>query len=144
MSDQTLNLIIAAALLLHGLGHGGALGALIWIARRPGADTGGWRAARSWLLPSLAPPSATRLASTFWVLALIGFVAAGLAFLGILLPGAVWIPLAIVAALVSILGIVLFIGTWPAFNTVAALAMDLAVLVALLALRWPSASTLGS
>lgn len=144
MSDQTLQLTIAAALLLHGLGHGGALGALVWIGRRPGADTGDWRAARSWLLPSLAPSSATRLASLFWTLAMIGFVAAGLACLGILLPGAVWMSLAIVSALVSILGIVLFIGTWPAFNTVAALAMNLAVLVALLALRWPPPSTFGS
>ena len=37
---ETKTLVIAAALLLHGLGHGGALGALIWIKFRPGDDTG--------------------------------------------------------------------------------------------------------
>lgn len=31
MSDQSIKLIAAGALLLHGLGHGGALGALAWI-----------------------------------------------------------------------------------------------------------------
>ena len=53
MSDQIIKLVIGGVLLLHGLGHGGAIGALIWIGRRPGTDTGGWRAARSWLFPSL-------------------------------------------------------------------------------------------
>jgi hypothetical protein len=38
---------------------------------------------------------------------------------------------------------VLFIGTWPAFNTVAALGMDVAVLVALLGMRWPPETMLG-
>jgi hypothetical protein len=40
-------------------------------------------------------------------------------------------------------GIVLFIGTWPAFNTVAALGMDVAVLVALLGMRWPPETMFG-
>ncbi len=33
MSAQAIKILIAAALSLHGLGHGGALGALIWIGR---------------------------------------------------------------------------------------------------------------
>jgi len=47
MSDQTIKLIAAGVLLLHGLGHGGALGALAWIRLRPGTITGDWHAARS-------------------------------------------------------------------------------------------------
>ena len=132
MSDQLLKLIVAGALLLHGLGHGGAVGALIWIDRRPGADTGGWLAARSWLFPSLAAPTASMVATVFWVVALVGFVAVAMSFWGILLPAGVWRPVAVVSAAVSILGILLFIGTWPAFNTLAALGMNVAVLVALL------------
>ncbi len=144
MSDQLLKLIVAGALLLHGLGHGGAIGALIWIDHRPGTNTGGWLAARSWLLPSLAAPTANTVAKVFWVVALVGFVAAAMSFWGILLPAEVWRPVATVSAAVSILGILLFLGTWPAFNTLAALGMNVAVLVALLWLDWPPRALFGN
>ncbi len=137
MSDQTIRLIITGVLVLHGLGHGGALGALIWIGRSPGTDTGGWLAARSWLFPSLASGAATRVASIFWILSLIGFVMAALSFWGIFVPGDAWRQLAVTFAVVSILGIVLFFGTWPTFNTLAALGVNVAVLVTQLWLHWP-------
>ena len=143
MSDQTLKLIITGALAVHGLGHGGAVGALAWIAARPGTDTGAWRAAQSWLLPGLSAETATVVASAFWIASLLGFVAAALGFSGILVPADAWRPLATIAAVVSIVGIVLFIGTWPAFNTVAALGMNVAVLVALLGMRWPPETMFG-
>ena len=143
MSDQTLKIIITGALALHGFGHGGAVGALAWIAARPSTDTGAWRAAQSWLLPGLSAETATAAASAFWIASLIGFVAAALGFLGILVPADAWRPLAVVAAVVSMVGIVLFIGTWPAFNTVAALGVNVAVLVALLWLYWPPQATFG-
>jgi hypothetical protein len=138
MSDQMLKLMIAGALLVHGLGHGGALGALIWIGLRPGTDTDGWRAARSWLFSSASASTATTVASVFWILSLLGFATAALSFWGVLMPGEAWRPLAIASAMVSIVGIALFFGTWPMFNTLAAMAMNIAVLVALLWLRWPS------
>lgn len=143
MSDPTIKLIIVGALALHGLGHGGALGALVWIGARPGTDTGAWRAARSWLVPSLPAETATIVAGVFWILSLVGFVAAALAFWGVLLPGEAWRPLAVVSAIVSLLGIVLFMGTWPAFNTLAALGVNVVVLVALLGLRWPPETMFG-
>lgn len=143
MPDSIVRLVIVGALALHGLGHGGALGALIWIGARPGSDTGGWRAARSWLATGLPASTATTVASTFWIVSLIGFVAAALAFSGIVIPGEAWRPLAVVSALVSMVGIVLFWGTWPLFNTFAALAMNVAVLVALLGLHWPPEALLG-
>ena len=143
MSDQMIKLVIAGALLLHGLGHGGALGALVWIGARPGTDTGGWQAARSWLATGLPAGTATTVASAFWIASLIGFAVAALGFWGIGLPGDAWRPLAAVSALVSMVGIVLFFGTWPMFNTIAALAVNVAVLVALLALRWPPETMFG-
>ncbi|HVB64064.1 MAG TPA: hypothetical protein VNE17_04985 [Nitrolancea sp.] len=133
MSDQKVKQIVATALLLHGFGHGGALIAINWIQKHPGSGTGGWHAARSWLLPSLSAGTATFVASIFWVLALCGFVAAALSLWDIFLPGGAWRSMAVTSAIVSIVGILLFIGTWPAFNTAAALGMDVAVLVALLA-----------
>ncbi len=79
MSDQLVRVVCLGALLLHGLGHGGALGAIAWIRLRPNTNSGAWTAARSWLVPSLAPATATLVASVFWVVALAGFVATALA-----------------------------------------------------------------
>jgi hypothetical protein len=129
---QTIQPALPAVLLLHGLGHGGAIAALAWIAARPGGPTGDWHAARSWLLSGLSPDAATAVACTFWALSLAGFVAAGLALAGILVPADALRPLALVSAIVSLAGIGLFLGTWPAFNTVAAIAVNVGVLVALL------------
>jgi hypothetical protein len=134
VSDQAVRVVWFGVLLVHGLGHFGALAALAWLAARPGTSTGAWTAARSWLVPSLAPGTATILASAFWIAALVGFVAAALLFwFG---SGDAWQPLAIASAVISTLGIVLFFGTWPMFNTVAALGVNAVVLVALLVLHW--------
>ena len=142
MSDQTIKIVVSAVLLLHGLGHGGALGALIWVKFRP-EDAGAWQAARSWLFPSLPAVTATAVASIFWVLSLVGFVAAALSFWGVLVPGDAWRQLAVASAIVSILGITLFLGTWPTFNTLAALAVNIAALVTQLWLRWPPQTMFG-
>ena len=144
MSADTARGLIFAALMIHGFGHGGALGALAWIALRPGDPTGGWQAARSWLMPALPMATATSVASGFWLISMVGFVAAALSFWGIVLPGEAWRPLAIGSAIVSLVGITLFFGTWPPFNTLAALAVNVAVLVSLLWLRWPAEAALGS
>ena len=137
MSPDLTKAVIAGILLLHGFGHGGALGALLWIGFRPGDETGGWKAARSWILPSIPPEAATGIASAFWILSLIGFVAAALAFLGIVLPTDAWPTIAVGSAIVSLTGTVFVFGTWPPFNTVAALAVNLAVLVTQLVVHWP-------
>lgn len=138
MSADTARGLVFGALVIHGLGHGGALGALIWMALRPSDPTGGWQAARSWLLPALPAATATPIAGAFWVVAMLGFVVAALSFWGIGLPGEAWRSLAIGSAIVSLVGITLFFGTWPPFNTLAALAVNIAVLVSLLWLRWPA------
>ena len=135
MSAQTIKLFIAGVLLLHGLGHVGALGALV--AQGRVVSTGSWLRARSWLFPSLAASVATTVASIFWVLSTIGFVAAAMSFWGVLVPGDAWRQLAVASSIVSALGIVLFFGTWPTFNTLAALAVNIAVLVTQLWLHWP-------
>jgi hypothetical protein len=137
MPDQIITIIISAVLLLHGLGHGGAIGALMWVEARPGSDTSGWLAARSWLLPSLSRKNARTLAIIFWIVSLMGFLAAVLAFLGILLPQAFWRQISVGSAIVSTLGIVLFLGTWPSFNTLAALGVNMVVFITQIWLRWP-------
>jgi len=135
MPPQTIKLLIAGLLFLHGIAHLGALAALL--VNRAGSDTDGWLPARSWLSPSLAPGAATTVALTFWVLSAIGFVAAALSFWGLLIPGDLWRQLAVASSIVSATGIALFLGTWPVFNTTAALGVNIAVLVALVWLHWP-------
>ena len=144
MPDQTIKLVAAGVLLLHGLGHGGALAALAWIRLRPGTPTGYWVAARSWLAPSLRADTATTLASVFWAVSLLGFVIAAMSFWGVVVPRGVWQLVAVASALVSMAGIACFFGTWPMFNTIAALAVNVAVLAAVLWLRWPPDAVLGS
>lgn len=141
MSPQTIKILTVCVLLLHGLGHGGAIGALLAIDR--GVPGGKWLAAHSWLFPRLAPQAARIIAIIFWVLSLLGFVAAALSFWGYLLPGDLWRPLALIFAFISFLGITLFWGSWPMFNTLAAQAVNLAVIVTQLWLHWPPLAMFG-
>ena len=71
------------------------------------------RRASPQLLPSLASPIATALATGFWAVSMIGFIAAACSFWGVLVPSEAWRTLAVVSAVVSTLGLTLFIGTWP-------------------------------
>jgi hypothetical protein len=143
MSDQMLKWVVGGVLMIHGLGHGGALAALAWIQARGGGETGSWTSARAWALPTLSGDTATVIASAFWIVSLVGFVVAALSFWGIFVPADWWRPVGVATALVSIAGIVLFFGTWPMFNTLAALGVNVAVLVAVLMLRWPPQATFG-
>jgi hypothetical protein len=134
VSDWSIRIATCAVLAVHGLGHGGALAALAWIAARPGTNTGAWTAARSWLAPGLSANGATAVASGFWILSMVGFVAAALLFwFG---HGDAWRTIAMVSAVVSFVGLVLFFGTWPTLETVAAVAVNAAVLIGLGLMRW--------
>ncbi len=143
MSPQIIKIIIAGALLLHGLSHGTAFFALVTAASRSGVKTP--VPIRSWLLPSLAPRTAAILALPFWLLATIGFIAASLGFWGTSVPVEAWRPLAVVSSVISSLGIALFSGIWPGapnrrlsnIDTVIALVMNAAILILLLWFAWP-------
>jgi hypothetical protein len=144
MSAQTIRVVVAGVLFLHGIAHIGPIATYVWIKLRPGDPTGGWVAARSWLVPSLRPSAAMFAASLFWFLSIVGFVAAALFLRGVLDPEYMWRQLAVGASIVSTVGIVVFFGTWPIFNTLAALAVNVAVLVTQLWMHWPPASMYGS
>jgi hypothetical protein len=137
VSDDVLRIVVGGVLLLHGIAHLGALGALAWVSS--GRDAGGWKLPRMWLAPSLSLRTTTIVAVVFWVAATIGFVLAALSFWSIILPVEWWQALAFVSALVSGSGILLYLGTWATFNTIAALAVNLGVLVAVI-IGWPPAS----
>lgn len=142
MSPSTIKYLIAAVLVLHGLGHLGTLGGIVY--HRAAGTQGAWLSDRSWLLPSLSAKTAVIVASAFWVLSAIGFVAAALSFWGVLIPAEAWRQLAVVSSVISAAGIIIFLGTWPTFNTVAAFGVNAAVLVTQLWTHWPAGDMFGN
>lgn len=142
MFSEIIKILITGILFLQGLTHGVAFFALIKDATRSEGQPS--VPVRSWLLPSLAPRAAAWIASIFWLLATIGFIAAALSFWETLLPDDAWRQLAGASTLISTLGIALFSGIWPGapsrrlsnIDTAAALAINAVILVLLLA-GWP-------
>jgi hypothetical protein len=127
MTMQTLGILITGALFAHGLGH----------------SLGFFKPARFWLLPAKGAPFWRITANVLWSLAGLGFVLAGLAFAGVLVPPDWWRSLAVIFAVVSLLGLVLFGRNWPLLNTIGAFGFNLVVLEAILWGQWPPVEMLG-
>jgi hypothetical protein len=140
MSGMTLRIIVAVLLFIHGIGHFvGVLPALQLVHVK------GWNS-HSWLLTPILGETLSRILSIVLFLAsLVGFVASALALLGWLVPHDWWRMLAIVFAVVSMVTVVLYWNAFVAFfpNKVGALGMDIAILLCLLWLNWPSEADLG-
>jgi hypothetical protein len=140
MSGTTLRIIIALVFVVHGVGH--SMG--IIPAVRP-VDVKGW-SSHSWLLTPLLGEAASRIISIIlYLAALVGFLAAALGLMGWLVPHDTWRTLAVASAVISLVAIALF---WNAFvslipNKLGAIAVDVATLVCLLGLNWPSEADLG-
>ena len=121
MSNELLRTIIAAFLVIHGIGHSG----------------GYWFFVKSWLSPALAATPIRWLFVGVWLVAMVIYLTAGIALFQ---QHGEWRALAIVASILSLIVSVLFIQG-PALNAAVA---DVVILVALLVLGWPSANTLGA
>jgi hypothetical protein len=140
MSPTVLRTVIALVLFVHGIGHVMAFFPALGIS-----STETWHA-RSWLLTSVIGESASKVILVIlFGAALLGFVGAALALMGWLVPHDIWRTLSIVSAVISLIAIVLY---WNAFvalfpNKIGALAVDIAVLVCLLFLNWPSEADIG-
>jgi hypothetical protein len=149
MSDHVIKILIAGALLLHGLAHGRAFIALVIDALRSQSEPA--VPVSSWLLPSLSTRATAGIASPFWLLSTLGFIGAALAFWGTIIPGELWRTLAVSSSIISSAGMVLFSGIWPGapdrrlsnVDTVIAAVMNAAILVLLLVFGWPPASMFG-
>ena len=148
MFPEFIKILITGTLFLHGLAHGVAFFALLKDATRSAGKPS--LPVRSWLLPSLAPKAAAWIASLFWLLATIGFIATAVTFWETRLPGETWRQVVAASALISTLGIALFSGIWPGapnrrlsnIDTAIALVINVAVLVLLL-VGWPPGTLFG-
>jgi hypothetical protein len=140
MSGTTLRAVIAIVFFIHGVGHSmGVIPALRQV------NLGSW-SSRSWLLTDLLGDTASRvICIILYGTALVGFIAAALGLLGWVVPHDSWRTLALVSAVISLVAIALY---WNAFvslipNKVGAVGVDIAVLVCLLVLNWPTEADIG-
>lgn len=148
MSGTTLRAIIGLVFAFHGVGHAmGVIPALQIV--KVEASSPGWLknwSSHSWLLTNPLGDSVSRvLCVVLYLAALLGFIGTALALLGWGAPHDAWRTLAIVSAVISLVAVLLF---WNALiflfpHKVGALAINVATLVCLLALNWPTETALG-
>ncbi|HEX5579023.1 MAG TPA: hypothetical protein VFY43_05085 [Candidatus Limnocylindria bacterium] len=129
-----LRLLIVLILVAHGIGHS------IGVAGGWGANAWGG-SGESWLLSPVLGRSVGILEGLVWLLPAIGFVAAGAA---LWLGWDAWRVLALASSVASLGAIALFPAQLPAFSAIAAVVVDVAVVVSLFVMEWPSADAVGA
>lgn len=126
-----VKIVVAVVLFAHGIGH--VLGPL-QVAKV--AQVNPTWAGDSWLLTSVAGQTASNVVGlVLWVAAMVGFVASAAVVMG-WLPASWWVPLAVGSSVVSLVAIALFPAAFPPTSTIGAVIVDIAVLVAVLGLKW--------
>ena len=136
MSPDVVRIGLAVVLVFHGVGH------VLFLA--PALRLAGWadQTGASWLLgPTVGDGIAHAAGAIVWAASSILFVAAAS---GLLLTQEWWRPVAVAGAVVSLIGIVAFWGGIAPSGAIAALVVDVIVLVGLLLVRWPSATSIGA
>jgi hypothetical protein len=148
MSGTVLRVIIALIFAFHGVGHAMGIIPALGVVNEAGSSQGWLRnwSNHSWLLTNLLGNTvSTILCIVLYGAALIGFLAAALSLLGWGVPHEWWRALAAVSAIISLIAILLY---WNALiflfpHKVGALAVNIATLVCLLLLNWPTEADLG-
>ena len=135
MSERTWRLIIGLVVAAHGVGH------LYFLIPALGVASWGQNLKAS-LLGSIAQGALVRPVGVLvWLPATAVWVLSGV---GVLMGQAWWRETAVAGAALSLTGVGLFIGGLPLNPTINPVIFNLVTLVALLWLRWPSASLVGS
>jgi hypothetical protein len=126
-----VKIVVAVVLFAHGIGH--VLGPL-QVAKV--AQVNPTWAGDSWLLTGVAGQTASNVVGlVLWVAAVVGFVASAAVVMG-WLPASWWVPLAVGSSVVSLVAIALFPAAFPLTSTIGAVIVDIAVLVAVVGLKW--------
>jgi hypothetical protein len=140
MSPNLLRIIIGLILLAHGIGHSMAFLPALNIS-----STDKWHH-RSWLLTPLVGDAASRVISIIlFGAAFLGFIAAAFALFGWLVPHDLWRSLSVYSAIISLVALALFWNSFVALfpNKIGAIVVNIAVLVCLLWLNWPTEADIG-
>jgi hypothetical protein len=148
MSPKTLRFLIAGVLSFHGIGHlmGVIAGlSLFRVDASSPAWLKGWNS-HSWLLSGLLGDMVSRvLCIVLFGAAFVTAIAAALGLLDWLVPHESWRTLAISSAVISLVAVILFWrGLMLLFpHKAGAIGLDIATLVCLLVLNWPSEAAIG-
>ena len=135
MSGGFWRVVVALVILVHGAGH------VLFLAPCLGMTQWG-QAAHSWLLTRTLGDGPTRaIAALLWLAVIVGFVAAAAS---LLVGQAWWRPVAVASAGVSLLALALFASGISRQPLLSAGLMNVAILVALLWIQWPSADLVGA
>lgn len=148
MSGLMLRAIIAGVLAFHGIGQAMGIIPAMRLSIFQGKDWGwlqNWNS-HSWLLTPLLGDAATRVISiVLFSVPCIGFLGAALALMSWGIPHEFWRPLSLVSAGVSFVALALY---WNALififpHKVGYIAVNMATLIGLLAINWPTEIDLG-
>jgi hypothetical protein len=132
--SESWRIVLAIVLGAHGIGH------ILFLVPSLGIAEWG-QSTRSWLLTNLVGDGVARaVGSLLWLVAIVGFVAVGVGFVG---QEGWWRALAVGSAAVSLLGLVLFWSAAAGSSAFAPALFDVAVLVAILVLHWPPSPVSG-
>ena len=135
MSGGFWRIVIALVILVHGVGH------VLFLASCLGITQWG-QSAYSWMLTRMLGDVATRVIGGFlWLVVIVGFMAAGVGLLG---QHIWWRTAAVGSAGVSLMALVLFVSGGSTQPILSAALMDVAILVVLLWLQWPSSDLVGA
>ena len=148
MSGTVLRAIIAFVFAIHGVGHAMGIIPALGIVNAQESSQSWLRnwSSHSWLLTNLLGGTISRiLCVVLYGAALIGFLGAALALLGWGISHDWWRTLATVSALISLVALPLYWNALIFFfpHKVGALSVNIATLICLLALNWPTEANLG-
>jgi hypothetical protein len=135
MSPKTIQTVVSLVIILHGVGH---IMGILTAANIIHTNT--WNS-HSWLLTNaLGDITARMIALALWIVTVVGFIAAGAGAFGWSLTAGSWRTITVVMAVVSLVTLAIY---WNAFavlipNKVGSIAVNIAALVCILSLNWPS------
>ena len=148
MSGTTLRTIVTLVLVFHGLGHIMGIIPALGLVNTESTNQDwlkNW-SSYSWLLTDVLGDSGSRiLCFGLFLIGLIGFIGAALGLYGWLVPHEWWRMLAIGSSMISLVTILLF---WNALillfpHKVGAIGVNLAILLFLLWINWPTEADIG-
>jgi hypothetical protein len=135
MSGGLVRIVVALVILVHGIGH------VLFLASCLGMAQWG-QEAHSWLLTRTLGDGPTRaIGALVWLAVIAGFAAAAV---GLLVGQGWWRSVAVGSAGVSLFALALFAGGIGRQPLLSAGLMDVAILVLLLWVRWPSVDLVGA
>ena len=139
MSPVSMRNVIGIIIFVHGIGHVQGVMASLGLFNNES-----WHPKSKLFDKLLGEKNSRYLSLVLWGLSVLGFLAAGFAFLGLGIPHETWRILMIVTAIPSSLGIIFYWNSLSMIsNKLGAIGVNAWILIGLLLLNWPPEAALG-